>query len=206
MNLLERPTGTGEFTACICGAHLLNLNPTRAECAPETSTGVDFARHEFAPEAPSHRPDHRCRCRPVHVRVVPGPVRLRVRRGVRRHPQGVRQRPCRREAGLLHHDPHADRLWRVGRLVPGEELGARSARQPPHHPEERQASRRRLPRRRLHANPAARTGCRRHARHDLLRLLDSARCHHRARGQPPAADRPEVPAWQRVSRLRLHRR
>ena len=46
---------------------------------------------------------------------------------------------------------------------------------------------RRLPRRRLHADPAARSGRGHHALAHLLQLPGAARRHHRLRDQPPAA-------------------
>ena len=54
-------------------------------------------------------------------------------------------------------------------------------------PEERQAPPRRLPRRRVHAHPAARLRGRADALDDLLRVPRPARRHDRARGRPPAA-------------------
>ena len=72
----------------------------------------------------------------------------------------------------------ADRMKNWERGAPGP---------PPHHAEERQAPPRRLPRRRLHADPAARLGRRPDALDDLLRVPRAARRHHGARDRPPAA-------------------
>jgi hypothetical protein len=50
------------------------------------------------------------------------------------------QRPCRLSSWpSTPRSPCCSIIRRLGRLVPGEELGAGSARQPSHHPEERQA-------------------------------------------------------------------
>ena len=88
----------------------------------------------------------------------------------------------------------------------GEELGAGQARQPGHHQEEREAPHRRLPRRRLHADAAARPGRRHHALADLLLVPDPAGRHHDPRDQPPAAREPEVPPRRSLPGLLVRRR
>ena len=67
------------------------------------------------------------------------------------------------------------------------QLGARRTRSPAHDAEERQAPPGRLPRRRVHAHPAARLGRRADALDDLLRVPRAARRDDRARGRPPDA-------------------
>ena len=64
---------------------------------------------------------------------------------------------------------------------------------PPHQGQERRASREGLPRRRLHADPAARLGRRADALDDLLRIPGAARRHDRPRDRPPDARGPQVP-------------
>ena len=122
-------------------------------------------------------------------------------------PRGVRQHPRAAEARLLHGHPGDARLGRVPLRRPDEELGARQAgADPPHHGEERQAPLRRLPRRRLHADAAARPGRRADALDDLLRVPRAARRHDGARDRPPAARGPQVPARPHVPGVRVRRR
>ena len=109
-----------------------------------------------------------------------------VTRGLRRH--------SRRVAGrLLHRDPRDVGVGcdRVRRSRP--QLGARRTRSPAHHDEERQATSRRLPRRRVHAHAAARLRRRADALDDLLRVPRPARGDHRARGRPSDAGERQVP-------------
>ena len=72
--------------------------------------------------------------------------------------------------------------------------------------EEREAPLRRLPRRRLHADAAARPGRRADALDDLLRVPRAARRHDGARDRPPAARGPQVPARPHVPGVRVRRR
>ena len=99
----------------------------------------------------------------------------------RRAARGVRQHPERVEARLLHGAP-GPRPLRGGAVQPaGAQLGARRARQPQDHHQERRPPPQGLPRRRLHADPAARSRRRDHAQPHLLLVPDPPRRHHGAR-------------------------
>ena len=88
-----------------------------------------------------------------------------------------------------------------------EELGARpSGANPAYDVEQRQAPLRRLPRRRVHAHPAARPGRRADALDDLLRVPRAAGRDNRAGDRPPAAREPQVPPRPHLSGVRLRRR
>ena len=121
-------------------------------------------------------------------------------------PRGVRQHPRPAQGRVLHGDPGDVGVGCVPVREPHEELGARCPRPTSHDRQERQAAGRRLPRRRVHADAAARFGRRPDALDDLLRVPRADGRHDDPRGRPPATRGAQVPARPHLPGVFVRRR